>query len=72
MSSWSASAITPTHARFRSLFLRASETGHSKRQMRRLGVQDYLNKPVNFDELRETIVKYIPLRRLPEMVLKQM
>lgn len=41
-------------------------------QMRRLGVQDYLNKPVNFDELRETIAKYIPLRRRPEMVLEQM
>ncbi len=40
-------------------------------QMRRLGVQDYLNKPVDFDELREAIVKYIPLRKRAETVLEQ-
>ena len=41
-------------------------------QMRCLGVQDYLNKPIKFDELREAITKYIPLRRRPEVVLEQM
>ena len=36
-------------------------------QMRSLGVQDYLSKPVHFDELRETIAKYIPLEKQPSV-----
>ena len=36
-----------------------------EKQMRRLGVQDYFNKPLHFDELREAIAKYIPLRKRP-------
>ncbi len=32
-------------------------------RMRRLGVEEFFTKPMSFDELREAIAKYIPLRK---------